>query len=412
MGTVWLIALIFTAADLKLDATVRNEDRAGVLATGPTTPSVRAADFELNPRLLLRLATPQTLTTCSYGPRLFYRVPDPLAKGPLVLHQGDLELIARLSPVWTLSSKAYLYAGAVDYSRALLVFDARTQTPASLPDTGTIRYLSSGAVVALARTLSEQQRVSSSLQVSTNRPLPGTSSAGFPAQNRAELAGQYVWGLGLRDELQGTLSLSETEYRPGPAYASFSPLAGWRRVLDHHQELTLHLGALMAATNGYATGSESGSPATVPRGLRFLPIVDGTYSYQAGPVGRAILRGEVSAGVTGYFEPVAAVVEPRGFLTLKGELAPSTATQLRLTGAVYAPLNRAHSAQTAAFADPFPTVGYADAAWHQVWSNQVDSELGVRASTRATPLTASRLTTNQPELLGYVAVTVAAELVE
>jgi hypothetical protein len=414
MGTVWLIALTCAATELKLDATVRNEERAGLLATGPTTSSVRAADFELNPRLLLRFASPRTLTTFAYGPRLFYRVPDPLAKGPLVLHQADLEMVARLSSISTLSTRAFLYGGEIDYSRALLTFDARTQTPATLPGTGTIRYLNTGAVATLSRTLADTARLSSSLQASTNRPLIRLGAIDYPIQNRAALGGEYVRPLGYRDELQGSLSLAETWYVPGPAYTSLSPLAGWRRSLDRRQELTLHLGALVAGTNGYTAGAGSPTTAPVSGGLRYLPIVDGTYTYQGQPGGRMSVRGEVSVGVNGFFEPVQTVVERRGFVTLRGELTLSSASQLRAVGAVYAPLDRTPSvaSNTATYSDPFPTILYGDAAWRQVWSAQVSSEVGVRANSRASRLTAPHVASSQPELIGYVAVIAAAELLE
>ncbi len=411
MGAGWLMALCLAATDLQLEAFVRNEDRAGVLATGPATASVVAADLELFPRLRLGLATGQTLTTLSYGPRLFYRVPNPLAQRPLILHQAELELVARLSPLATLTATAFLNAGEVDYSRALLVFDARTQTPASLPNAGIIRFLNTGAVTTLERALSEQERLAGGLQLSTSRPLGGMGPATYPIQNRVELTAEYARALGARDELQGTLGVGETWYLPGPAYTSLTPLTGWRRLLDAHQELRLRLGALVAATTGYASRSGPGTTVSVPRGLRLLPIADGTYSYQGRPARLSTLRGEVSAGMAGYFEPVRAIVVPRGFVSLRGELVISAATQLRAFAALYAPIDRG-STTAAAGADPFPSAVFADTVWRQVWSARITSEVGVRGSSRASRLTARRLRTNQPELVGFVAVIASAELLD
>src|SRR5688572_21904029 len=131
-----LLAFAFSAAIVEAAAGVDGEVAAGRAPVDVLGPEQDSVTFTVVPGAGLRLRSGSTSLTLTYTPRVFYRLPNPLAfNRPLLLHQVGLGHEAKLNTLASWTNGVELSVGELDYTAASVVFDpAVSSVRASLAD--------------------------------------------------------------------------------------------------------------------------------------------------------------------------------------------------------------------------------------------------------------------------------------
>lgn len=400
-AVIWSASLAFAAVDMTASTGVRGASRTGWLATGPTTASVAAADFELTPRLTSTAVIEPAEIRVMYAPRLFYRYPGALRVRPLILHQLEGEYRQELTPRWTLSGRGAYTAGEIDYSRALLLFDAQGQPPATLAEAGILRLETVSAVLGVTREMTARDGARVSAAYGSSRPRAVGIAFRYPEQRRFDVTAEYRASLTRRDAVEAEIAAGTAWFSPGPQYRYAAPHLDWRHRLDRVSHATVRGGMLLAVGRGTTLDPQTAMPLDAVEGWRWVPVAEIGYETEGRPFAGRTMTGRLAGGITGYIDPVRATLDPRAYLTIASAVTLGRGYHARLTGAVYTPIRDRDGAPPSA--PHHPSLALADVTLAGALAEHLQIEIGVHGAVHASRLGAHRFATSQREVVADVA---------
>jgi hypothetical protein len=236
--------------------------RSPVGVSGPEKNSIALTGI---PAVGLRVYSPAQVFTATYGPRFFYRIPNPLdVDHPLLLHQValgyDNELTSTL--IWT--TRGRFTAGEVDYTSTRLVFDP--QAAALQQDVALIAHvdgestLRSQITTRSAASLTVRGEYTTPLEDSDTAPLDPMMMLPDPTMPAAPGDGEILssWSGLMRPEFRHVLTHTDTLvssltliyqwFSNGARYFVITPQVGWEKRFTPRTTLLTSVGPLYAIT--------------------------------------------------------------------------------------------------------------------------------------------------------------------
>ncbi len=337
--TTLVLSLAAAPPDWGARVSIEGEASAGALADQGDSGAASGAQTDWVPGVDVDLALRRQHLVAGYHPRIGLRWPAVADGRPVVLHRLSLRYTSRLLRRLQLDSSAFLDAGEVHYGRSLFVFDGSALS-SSVPDVDVLSFLSSGADATLRWQLDRRQALRLAATVGINRPLDdATTPAAFPAQLRNTLTAGYRLTASRRDDLDLELQGRWQTFDPGPSYLTLRPTLQWRRRLLPSWNGSLRGGALLASQQG-------SSPAGAARALPAQPVAELTLDGAGRLAARLPGRLNLSAGLDGYYDPVAATLAPQASLRSQVEVAWGAHALASAQAYVYIPLGSEDGAAT------------------------------------------------------------------
>lgn len=250
MGVAWLTALALGLTPVGT-AGVITELRGGeapIRADQGSRPSVAAV---VTPMVGVGARAAEGQIRLHYAPRFLWRQPNVAgADGALVLHQGELAMERRFSPLtrWDLGVQGAI--GELDYLALRAALGAPQSAVPQSAELAQITGVTNLSVLTAPRWLHAWQ-----LRATHRRPLGeaaamvGTDSgipAFIPRQTNAGVIYSVAHDLTHVDRLALQLDAAIWDYKDGLRMLTFSPDVRWRRRLGPFDELQLMAGVTLA----------------------------------------------------------------------------------------------------------------------------------------------------------------------
>ncbi len=407
------LSLMRPGVDVDVAAGGRTEVRGGVAPLYPGASTSRPmAAVALTPAFAFRLASPRWSVLLRYHPRLFWRFPNRLdLDRPLVLHQASGSYGHALTRRWSLNVDTNAAIGEVDYTALGLVFPGVQST---LPNTGVLSYANISAMGWLGVQLARRHRLRFGGGGGRSGPLDyvDTSSdpedgvpdrAVIPTQVRGNAAVEYMYAASRRDDVQATGGITSIDFSTSQHYLVSSIVLGWAHRFSRTTDGVLRGGTWVVQL----LESRDDEPLKNP----VIPVADIGVRSQLHGSQRVRLSGTAGASMTGYVDPIFALVEPRagGTLGLALEFPPDWTARVEATmyTAATARPRTAPALSPAGVAVLFDQTLFA-ASLPITWefAKFAALEFGARFTARAPHLRADNWELHRVEAWGYAALIV------
>ena len=295
---------------------VAAENRTGRFPSAGSSARVNG-DFGFVPGIDLELHGGRTDVSIGYNAQLLLRdLEDTTA---LVFHRGSLELAHRVSSRLRLGFSLSAQIGELDLSRLDALSGGGGSGTTVLPTN--VAELS-GGVVPL-RTFGGRGRFEYTvgrwdhrlrLWAEDTGPQKDRDQLQYRFRKRADLTLQTDYRPRSDRSFGGEAAFSWVSYRGGPTYVAGAPAARMQMRIGRHGELRLSAGAWLgkAIEDPNRTVNFEEGVATLEE-KRFLAMAIGGASLNGLLRRRSRMRlsGEITAGVSPFYDPFRAVLEPR-----------------------------------------------------------------------------------------------------
>jgi hypothetical protein len=250
-AVLWTLLAGIGGTAMEVQVGGRTETSArGVAPRGGATQSV--VNFDLLPRLDLRLAGKRLRGTVAYEPQL--RATRDLGGAVLDLgtaHAGTASAEWDLSPGWRVSAAARASERLVDLATASSEALTRLLELGAAPST--VRYVEAGASAAVEGGLTPRLALASSVALDSSGGRGAAGRAAVPGLRRLRLAAGLVRGHTRRDVLRADVSAVEAAFDAGGT-ASLATLTGeWAHDATRRVRFRLAAGASGARAEGAPT---------------------------------------------------------------------------------------------------------------------------------------------------------------
>jgi hypothetical protein len=299
-------------AVLDVDVRARSERRVSDQRAALEEPMTERTETEFMPGATVAVENSRGRTEASYDAMITWQEGQPSSR-PLVLHIGQVRMQLEASRRLRLSALAEASRGDLQYAEALHGYGsarATTATATSVPVMDVISVANARAEARGDYGLSELERLQLLAHYAFNGP-DFVARDDDPYARQQRVGGDLVYE---RHTWHDTLArlglgLERVDYSTGARFDVAAPSTTFERSLPERDgALRLTAGMTLAQGHGVAV-SDQGEADTV---VLWLPTTGVTLEGLLTRHRIVRLRGRLGASVQAYFDPVIAVLAPRG----------------------------------------------------------------------------------------------------
>ncbi|MCP4605961.1 MAG: hypothetical protein GY847_36520 [Proteobacteria bacterium] len=395
--------LVSASIDLNIATGLEGQHRIGLFATGVTTPSVFATDYEMIPWLKSSFNTSRMSLKTEYRLRLSTKFANMWERQLLYFHQANINNTIALSRTLDWNAQANLRVGRVDYSRALLLFDVETNTNANPTDSSEFGLLGAGIMAGLTKRMSRRERLAITAQYNANRWYWHQQEMDVSFQDSASLQTAYALMITRLDQVEISFESGVMANSPGSDYIPIQSTAQWQHILSRTSRINLRGGAMVA----YQTDI-TGSDQDVKTDSRshWIPIVRLSYEKEFRLRHQIDMTSSLTGGVNEYYDPIGTALIQQWFLGTTGSI--SFPSKLVLRAQIYvqtvtSPDQAGAVDRSANFLDDYPTMSRIDIVLIYPLLKYFRCQLGIQSNVRSTHLWDPPVRSAGEEFLFYIA---------